>query len=365
MKKLACLAACLAALILGGCDAGNGTSTDLPPGEPTTAPPGDLVLFVSESEGDRVVAYRLGTDGFLPREPYDSVSLDNPRTMLLRDDVLYVAMEDRVVALSIGPDGSLPSLPSSQTNPQFDAEATDLLLIDDVLYVSFEDIGRVRAYRLDSGQLPPDPISSSGTSISDYRTLASADGFLYAGSLDGTQIDTYIIQADGSLTAEPEPQEPDTEIFRPEDMFVANGMLYSICQSHERIEAFELRSNGHPVDEWTTRTAGEQRYARLLLDGDRLYASGFSKGRIDMYVLEPDGSLPRDDPFAKTAPDAALFPIEMVLNDGILYVVQSGPGRIDAYVLGGDGAPARYPASSTDAITRSTPLGMVLGTYPE
>jgi len=350
--------------VVSACGAGGGTSTTLPPGKPTTAPPGDLVIYAALTNDDQIVAYRLGTDGLLQAEPFDSISIENPRDLLLKDGVLYAALKDRVVALQLGADGSLPPLPTSQTTPSRDAEGVDLLILGDVLYVAFENLQRICAFQLEfNGQLTPDPISTSGTSTSDYRTIAAANGFLYGATLSSAQVDTYIIQPDGSLPGIPEAQDPVTVVYRPEDILVSNGILYAIAQSRERIEAFDILKNGLPHDEWDYRTNSVQRYARLLLDGDRLYASGFSKGRIDVFLLEPDGGLPKA-PFAYSSADAATFPINMVLNDGILYVTQSGPGRVDAYVLGADGSPPLYPSSSTNNIEGSEPLGLAIGSFP-
>jgi 6-phosphogluconolactonase (cycloisomerase 2 family) len=190
------------------------------------------------------------------------------------------------------------------------------------------------------------------------------NGFLYAASFGDAAIETYRILPDGSLPPTPEPQDPFTEIFRPDDILVSNGVLYAITQSEERIKAFNIRPNGLLPDEKDSRTSSEQRYARLLLDGDRLYASGIGKGRIDLYILNPDGSLPSGDPFAKTESDASTFPVDILLDGGILYVAQAGAGRIDAYILNGDGSPSQFPSSSTNDIKDSFPLGLALGSFP-
>jgi hypothetical protein len=352
------------ALVIGSCGAGGGTETTLPPGQPTTAPPGNLVIYAALADQDEIVAYRLGTDGLLPADPFDSISVDNPRDLLLKDGVLYAALKDRVIALQLGADGSLPPVVTSQTTPTTDdAEAVDLLILNNVLYVAFQRLGRVCAFPLEfNGQLPPDPISSSGTSTSEYTALAVANGYLYATSIGESQIDTFIILSNGALPDVPASQDPSTVVYRPQDLLVSNGILYVIGQSRERIESFNILENGLLPSDWDSRTNSVQRYARLLLDGDRLYGSGFSKGRLDMFLLEADGSLPKT-PAAFSSADAATFPINMVLNDGILYVTQSGPGRVDAYILGADGSPPLYPSSSTNNIDGSEPLGLALGTF--
>ena len=338
----------------------------MPPGEPTTAPPGDLVVYASLSHAEQIVGYRLGSDGLLPRDPFTSVDLaDKPRTMVLSDNFLYVLLDDRVISFSIEPDGTLPSVPTSETAPLNDPGGVDMLLQNDVLYVAFEDLNRVYAYRLVFGLLPSDPISISGTSTSDYRSLVATNDFLYAASLGDARVDTYRILSDGSLPPAPEAQEPDTNVFRPEDMVIRGRTLYAITQSRERIEAFDIQTNGLPDDDFDSRTNSEQRYARLLLDGDLLYASGLSLGRIDVYRINSDGSLSKDPPFGRTAKDTSAFPIGMALEVGIIYVAQSGLDRIDAYILNADGSPAAFPSSSTDQISDSFPIDVAVGSFPQ
>jgi 6-phosphogluconolactonase (cycloisomerase 2 family) len=236
---------------------------------------------------------------------------------------------------------------------------------EQVLYVAFEDINRIFTYVLEDGQLPPDAATISGTSTSDYISLVIGNRFLYAASFGDTSIETYIIGPRGLLPETPEPQDPFTEVFRPNDMVVNGRVLYSITQSRERIEAFNIRPNGLLPEEYDSRTSSEQRYARLLLDGDRLYASGVGVGRIDLYIVNPDGSLPTGEPFAETEHDAAAFPIDIILDSGILYVAQSGLGRVDAYILSADGSPSRFPSSSTNEIPDSFPVGLALGSFPQ
>lgn len=321
-------------------------------------------MYAALNDGDRIVGYRVGTDGLLPREPFTSIDLKSPRSMLLNGDFLYVLLDDRVVALELESDGTLPRVESSETAPIKNADGVDMLLRDNILYVAFEELNRIYAFRLVLGQLPTEPISTSGTSTSDYRSLAVRPGFLYAASLGDARIDTYVILEDGSLSSTPEPQEPVTEVFRPEDIVIRGDTLYSITQSRERIEAFTIERNGLLPDDWDSRTNSVQRYARLLLDGDLLYASGLSLGRIDVYQINADGSLPESQPFGRSASDPNSFPIGIALQDGIMYVAQSGLDRIDAYILNADGSPAKFPSSSTDPIDGAFPQDVVVGVFP-
>jgi hypothetical protein len=134
-SRLALLSAAVIGVLAGviGCDTGNGTSTLLAPGLPTTAPPGNAVLYTSLSKDDRVVGYRLGTDGLLPAEPFTSMNIFEPRVIILGDGILYVLEIDRVVALTLAADGTLPNGPSSQSAPIDGAEGVDMVLNGDIL----------------------------------------------------------------------------------------------------------------------------------------------------------------------------------------------------------------------------------------
>src|SRR5689334_10665627 len=106
----AALAACLAS-----CGADGGTASFLTPGPTTSAPPGNTILYAASSRGDRIDAYRLGTDGLMPAAPFDSLFIANPRRLAIRDGVLYATTFDRVISARLGADGSLPEVPTSAT----------------------------------------------------------------------------------------------------------------------------------------------------------------------------------------------------------------------------------------------------------
>ena len=347
------------------CGAGGGTKTALPAGATTTAPPGDQVIYAALAQGDRVVASRPGTDGFLTAAPFSSVALENPRRLLLGNGVLYVALEDRVVSLTLGADGSLPATATAETRPLRFADFRALALSGNVLYAAAPGSLRVVALALESGQVPTDPISTSGTSLSDYNGLAIANGFLYAISPNAARIDTFVIANDGSLPDFPEPQVPESFVDFPEDLVEHDGTLYVVELGRQRVSTFPIRANGLLFEEPDSKTYGVERYGRIVIDGDALYVSAFNAGRIDMYRTDPiDGSLPASGPEFSTHADPAAFPNGMLVSAGILYVAQAGLDRIDGYVLGGDGRPSALPSTSTAALAGSLPHDHENGTFP-
>src|SRR5262249_27164686 len=100
------------ALGVASCGSQSGTSTFLPPGPPTKAPPGNTVLYAAMTVGNRIDAYRLGTDGLLPSKPFDTIFLNQPHRLAIGDGVLYATLTDQIVAMKLGADGSLPSIPT-------------------------------------------------------------------------------------------------------------------------------------------------------------------------------------------------------------------------------------------------------------
>ena len=349
----------------GACGVGGGTETALPPGPVTTAPPGDQVLYVALAQGNRIEAYRLGNDGLLPPRPFSSIDVVNPRRLLLAGDVLYAALDDRVISIKLASDGGFPSRPSAETRPQRGADYRDLALVGNVLYVAAPGLRRVQALALESGHVPLEALTNSGTGLSDYISLASANGFVYAGSPSAIRIDTYMIGSDGGLPDLPEAQLPETVVNFPQRLTVRGATLFVIEVGDQRISAFPLRSNGLPADEPATQTPSFERYADLVLEGDRLYASAFNAGRIDVYPVDPvTDALPDAPPAASTEADPATFPSGMVASGGILYVALAGPSRIDGYILGSDGMPPPFPSTSTAPVNGGFMTDLAIGTFP-
>jgi len=353
------------AILVAACGAGDGTKRELPAGPQTSAPPSDTVLYVSEGQGNQVVSYRVGTDGLLTAMPFSSISLPNPRRLLLQGNVLFVALDDRLVSIELADDGSLPSEPTVVTDPVFEGNPLDMVIVDDVLYAAFENVLSILAYRLERGQLSAFPLTVSGTNFSEYRAIASANGFVYATSPRSGTIDTYVIGVGGGLPESPDSELPDKDIDFPEDMLINDGILYLIDAFDRRIKVFPIQSNGFLPNEPTSETKRVESYVRALIDGNRLYASAYNEGRIDLYQLDSvDGNLADDRPVAFTENDTGAFPIGLALVNGVMYVTQAGRGRIDGYVVNPNGTLPPFPSTSTLAVKGSFPNDVVSGSFP-
>jgi hypothetical protein len=334
---------------LTACGSDGGVATFLPPGPPTSAGPGNLVLYAAMAAGNRIDAFRLGTDGLLPSEPFDSIFVAEPRRIAVANGVLYATLIDRIIAVKLGADGSMPSIPSSHSLTREDYEPVDLEVRDNILYVAASGIGLVQSFELDQdGNIPVEPSASGqGEFPSDYASLALDSDFLYSGSRDTDFIDAFLLREDGNVPALAEPQDPQDNIALPDDIIVHEGTLYVTSASDRSVRAYKLLPNGFLPGDETSRTRSEEYYEDILIENDILYAAAYNAGRVDLYAINPGGSLPEDPPFYSTFADTAAFPISMVIKGGILYVAQGGLNRIDAYVLDGAGRPSQFPSSST------------------
>jgi 6-phosphogluconolactonase (cycloisomerase 2 family) len=351
---------------LAACGSDGGTSSFLPPGDPTTAAPGDIVLYAAMAQGDRIDAFRLGEDGLLPAEPFDTITLDNPRRLAVMDGVLYATIFDRVVAMRLGPNGSLPDVPTSQSdsNRRYDPIAIEAR--NGFVYVAAAGLGQLQSYEVDeNGDIPNIPTGAGSTEVpSDYGTLAFDDvsgRFLYAASRDSQAIDLFILEQDGNVPPLGELMEPQDSVSLADDMIIRNGILYVTSGSDRSIRTYTLRANGEVPDDNDSRTESEEFYSDIFIQGDILYAAAYNAGRVDLYTIEPDGMLRKDGPFDETNDDPASYPSKLLINDGILYVAQAGLDRVDAFALDNDGRPSNFPTSSTaPGPDRSYPLDIAL-----
>src|SRR5688572_12061018 len=86
---------------LPSCGTDGGVSAFLPPGPPTQAPPGDIVVYAAMAVGSRIDAFRLGEDGLMPEQPFDTIHVTNPRRLAIANGVLYATLFDRVVSIRL------------------------------------------------------------------------------------------------------------------------------------------------------------------------------------------------------------------------------------------------------------------------
>jgi hypothetical protein len=347
---------------LPSCGTDGGVSTFLPPGPPTQAPPGDVVIYAAMSLGNRIDAFRLGEDGLLPAQPFDTIHVANPRRVVVEDGVLYATLFDRVISVRLAADGSMPIAPTGESSSRGDYDPVDLLVRDGVMYVAASGLGIVHSFQLDEdGDVPVDPTGvGEGEFSSDFSSLALDDDNLYAGTRDSQLIELFVLEQDGDVPPLAEAQEPDDNIALPDDIAIRDDILYVTSASDRAIRAYRIQVNGFLAGEEDSRTASEEYYSDIFLDGDTLYAAAYNAGRIDLYNVSPDGMLPEEKPFFRTHEDPSSNPAKMIMHRGILYVTAAGHNRLDAYVLGADNIPSEFPTSSTRPTADSLPLDIAL-----
>lgn len=352
---------------LAACGTGGGLSTTLPPGNPTSAAPGNIVLYAAMAHGDRISAFRLGTDGLLPSKPFSTIYLNNPRRLTIAKGVLYASLADRVVAMTLGPNGELPGTPTSTSTARQDYDPEDLEVKDNFLYVAAKGLELVQSFELDAnGGLPFEPTGIGvGQYPADYASLEFNGNQLYAGARISLYIDVFTLKANGNVPALAELQNPQDTVALPDDIEIRNKILYVTSGSDKSIRAYKIAPNGYLPGDYNSRTATEEFYADILLNGDLLYAAAYNVGRVDVYHIDPDGMLPEVAPFLKTQADPGAYPARILRNGGILYVAQAGLNRIDAYVLDANGLPPAFPSSSTKPQSDDDlPLDMALYELP-
>lgn len=355
------------ALALAACGVGGGTEVGLPPGPETAGPPGNVVLYAAMSRTDRVEAYRLGTDGLLPREPFDFLRLgDNPRRLTVNDGILYVALAEEIVSIRLGADGSLPAAPTGRSPFIEFYDPHEMIVANGMLYVASAGFRRIDAYILDEdGDIPADIDSAvTASADADYRAIVLNGEFLYAASPDRARIDTIRLEQDGSLPLEVEVQEPDPIIGRPDDLVVKNGVLY-VTSGDERIEAYIIRADGLLNEDEDSQTGTGALYSELIIEGDTIYGGATFRGRIDVFDMDPTtGMFDDNEARFSTFEDPTSKPTAFRIDGGVLYVAQAGANRIDAYLLDGDGTPTLFPSGSTRAVPGSFPTDIEIFHLP-
>lgn len=342
---------------------GDGTAPAIPPAPPTSQPPGDLVLYVAALDGDRVDAFRLGTDGLPQAEPFSSMPIPEPRRLAFADGVLFVAGGDRVATAVVDEDGALPATPTSASAISDGMDNLEMVIANDHVYVASSGFSSINAYPIDEqGRIPISPSSTGfGSLPSDYATLALNGRFLYAGTRGRAQIDVFLLQSDGEIPQDPENQEPDTFVLLPDAIAFANGVLYTASGEDATIRGYIPRSNGLLLDEPDGETRPEEFVGDLVVNEDLIYAAAFNAGQIFTYDLDPVTHLPIEaSAITETQQDAEAFPLGLTHSDGILYVSQGGHDRVDAYVLRTNGHPPAFPTGSTTPISGSFPVDTVV-----
>lgn len=260
-------------------------------------------------------------------------------------------------------------VPSRVLFPLLAALAARPAAAGSILYVSAATPGRIEGYCLAADGSPAsDPAVRIDTRrgqdpsqaqprrlVVDTRVREGEEtSVLYVAEID--RVEAFRIGRGGGLAWIGETRV-DPEMRMVDILVSADGAwLYVPHAGRNRIVAYPLDGRGAPAPDFTScvqETPGSG-LRRLVVNGSLLYVTATNPGRIDVFRLMPDGSLPllpvsrehctepdpeRTEPVPMwTSTRRGLgSPTAMVLKDGVLYVEQRSRARISAFRLSPDG----------------------------
>jgi 6-phosphogluconolactonase (cycloisomerase 2 family) len=281
------------------------------------------------------------------------------------------AASDEISVLRIKPDGSLQVadvVPSNGDDP------VSIAVHDDLVYVANAGAaatnytgftlnagGRLRALRGSTVSLPAD--SQPGD------VLFSPDGSRLAGTRVNTSlIDSFTVGADGLLAAAPgspfraQGLGPFGSEFRPTDstqLFVSNAHDGA---GRGTVSAFSVAADGalssigaSPFPDRQTAPC----WVELSHDGRYLFAVNTADGTISSYAVAPNGSLTLLGSTALRAPGRAPIDARLSPDGSTLWVVEAGNGAIAGFSVAG-GTLTELTSSPTPAPAGASPNGIVV-----
>ena len=183
---------------------------------------------------------------------------------------------------------------------------------------------------------------------------ALAGSILYATAASQQRIDGFCLAADGALAATPSVQI-GTLGGLPRRVLVGNGVLY--VAEVDRIEAFAISAHGGLRSLGGTRPVTNLDPQDLALnpDGKTLYVT--HQGFLEAFALNADGSLPDSFTSCVQGERTNTF-LDAQATSGLLYVSADDiPGRIAIYRLNPDGSLPQTGCrlNNTDASKVKTP----------
>jgi 6-phosphogluconolactonase (cycloisomerase 2 family) len=369
------------------------------------------ILYATAATPGRIDGFCLGDNGALAPSPKVSVTTSGarPRRLVVANGVLYAAETDRVEAYSIGPRGGLTRI--GRTKALKDMHPDDLAIAPDFthIYVPQRAFTRVAAYRLGPDGAPEENFSScvQGAVGVGYSRVSSTSGngaiSIFKLGSDGSlpATDCHLATKGRSRSDRTTPYALRTNLHTPESFIIDGDTIYVEQRGAKRIAAFRLEADGawacpttkdggpavndtlkcpclDPTDTKTcpTKKLKQQKslsrtntvfpYTDLLLEGSTLIGSQFFHGRVDAYVINSDGTLPKS-PSGTTEEDVRMSPVRMTVSaDGrTLYVSAGEDDRIRAYRLNDRNLPAATPFSETDVSKGSFPNEVAIAMLPE
>lgn len=339
-----------------------------------------------------------------------------PRRLLVANGVLYVAETDRVEAFSIGPKGGLTRLES--TTPKGRMNPHDLAVSDDgtTLYVPRREQSQIVSYKIGANGFEFGPNGTAGADDYDscvhrrtrgdnaagrqlWESMAVRGNRLYVSlRASGAGVRVYTLRDDNSF---PSQQSPGTKatvcranedgisnydekrgLGGPRTFVLGDDAVYVQRVGRRWLTRYELETDGanqglfkkngtnkkgEAVAKPTSRTVRTSLYDDLIAANQAIIGSVFARGRVDSFLLNSDGELPRRRTKA-TKENLVETPVRIRadMNTRTLYVPGGDLDRIQAYRLRDDGELASTePFSETDAVKGSFPNDAIVVTTTE
>jgi 6-phosphogluconolactonase (cycloisomerase 2 family) len=336
--------------------------------------PAGQIIYATAATDNSILGYCVHANGGLAPDPIvREPTVNNPRRVIVAEDVLYVAGNTAVEALRIETTGRLMSL--GKTPRVHNANPRDITVDPQrrMLYMPHRIQERIVAY----------PLAADGSIADDFQSCVRADvlggwedvevqnDLLYASATTFRgEIDVYPIAADGSLP-EPvlDPDDVDPEVGQPCDasnnqfteqlsqrrclpgagaFVLVDEMLYLTERFRFRLSAFRLQSDGLfsplvPIGDGGCGTLDQQardsktrqivRFIDVIHFRGTVFASFFDGGRVHAFPLKDDDDdqptiLPKKSR-RKTNRDFERTPVRMAAGE-------SANGDLTLYVSGGD-----------------------------
>lgn len=230
-----------------------------------------------------------------------------------------------------------------------------------ILYATAATPGRIDGFCLGrNGGLAPVPTVQEPTDGRELRRLLIANDVLYVASVD--RVEAFRIRDRGGLTRLGHTQP--IRNMNPKDMALsADGKTLYVPQvGPSRVAAYPIGEDGAPAKEFSSCIQGPPGagYLHLLVNGNLLYltAEGSLAGRVEVFPLAADGSLPALPDACQTSrgirsPSTTPLsvrkklsrPKAMAMLGNTLFVEERGRKRITAFTLEPDG---NFMAPTTD-----------------
>ncbi|HEY3523629.1 MAG TPA: beta-propeller fold lactonase family protein [Candidatus Limnocylindrales bacterium] len=280
-----------------------------------------------------------GSAGALARTP-------DGRYLLAAD-----AASDEISVLRVRPNGSLRLVDVESSNG---SRPVSVAVSGDLVYVANVGAGdsNYTGFRLDrGGHLRPIPGSTFALPDDALpgQVLFGANGHVLVGTRVGPAagpsfIDSFVVAADGRLTAAPGSPFPAQRIgpfgsaFRP-----TNSSQLFVSNAHDgpgagSVSAYEVGGDGTLSAIAGSPFADNQTapcWVAITHDGSTLFAVNTASGSVSSYAIAANGRLTLGSTTALSGSGLAAFDAALSPDDGYLYVVESAGRAIG--ILANDG----------------------------